>query len=236
MNKYERQLDATGLTIIEKRMMYEVPKLLTMLEPVLKQEKPPGKFEFIKLGPDVGTMIMDDLDIQSMIRRFCGSHARLDNHFCFSYPGEGVSPNIHGGPFSELRSVYYQRHGDTVQTSNLKVGIALQDQAGLAYVPGSHVMLPQRNKEKGLTSPSLSAGDVVVFTDALIHGTTHTTYPRQMLYYTFTPGHVAWSSWYEPEWLNQVPVTRRKFFRAPGVMVIDPTDRAKLRPRDATFQ
>lgn len=236
MSIYARQLDSQGLTIIARRMAAFLPGLQAMIAPILHQPKPPGKFEFISLDPDVSTTIMDDLDVQGLIRRFCGSHARLDNHFCFSYPGEGVSPNIHGGPFSEVRSVYYQRHGDVVQTSNLKVGIVLQDQDGLAYIRGSHVMLARQSRNVDLTRPPLKAGDVVVFTDALVHGTAHSDTPRQILYYTFTPGHVVWATWEQPVWRDLIPEHRRKFIREPGVMQLNQQDRTKLISRIPTFK
>jgi len=180
-----------------------------------------NKFTFIEHDPVRFTEVLDWGDVPLLIRTFCGNHARLDNHFGFNWPAPAARKNIHGGPYSESRSCYYSRQGDVMQTSNLKIGIALHAQAGLALIPGSHTTSMRANggnhDPDELVVPYLNPGDVIVFTDALVHGTVDAPGERTMLYYTITPGHVCWAQYTEPMWLNALPPERRKLIRPPGI-------------------
>lgn len=213
-------------------------------EAVDRREDPTaGKFDLLSLGPELMTRVLDYHDIRHAAETLCGAFARLDNQFGFSYPGNGVSPNIHGGPFSEKRSVYYQEQADWRQTSNLKVGIAIQPQQGLGILPGSHKstakgkdrILPCNVDVSQLQVPVLYGGDIIVFTDALIHGTVHTETPRQMLYYTFTPGHVSWAVYADHPRIDEVPATRQWFFRPAGLVNLDTTNRSQIQFIPPTF-
>lgn len=239
MSTKARKLDMQGYVVLPGGAEDDIPRYAELIAPVIARPDSPGKFHFMQLDPEAFTRVLDNPLVRDLVELFCGKHARLDNHFCFSYPGEGVSPNIHGGPFNESRSVYYHSQAGFFQTSNLKVGIVMQDNKGVAFVPGSHrteIQARGMNTEKAeLVTPQLRRGDIVVFTDALVHGTVHVAAHRQMLYYTFTPGHVAWAEYEEPAWLNLVPDHRRGFFRAPGLVRLDPENRADIDWKKPTF-
>lgn len=235
-----RKLDMQGYVVLPGEAIDQIGRYAELINGVITSEHRPGKFHFMQFDPEAFTWVLDNQQVMDLVSFFCGPHARLDNHFCFAYPGEGVSPNIHGGPFNEGRSVYYHSQGMYHQTSNLKVGIVMQPQRGVAFVPGSHkTNLAARGcttEQSELVKPRLAQGDIIVFTDALVHGTTHHEQQRQILYYTFTPGHVAWAEYEEPKYLAMIPEHRRRFFRKPGLVQLDPEDRANIRWKEATFQ
>lgn len=235
-----RKLDMQGFVILPKAVTdpwLTQAQLLT--QAVVRQPKPPGKFSFIHYSPMLFTDILADQLVMGLVQFFCGNFARLDNHFGICYPGEGLKPNVHGGPFSEKRSCYYTSQAGIWQTSNLKVAIPLQDQQGTVFVPGSHKTdMPTRQGPTSpheLVAPRLRRGDVLLFTDALVHGTKHVDKPRQMLYYTFTPGHVAWQQYSPPSWLSSVPEDRQRFFRPPGLFQVDQADRTVTQAVEPTL-
>lgn len=224
-----RKLDMQGYVVLPKAAEADYSEYTEHIRPLTNAPDNPGKFHVAHLAPELFTRVIEYPEVRDLVRWFCGEHARLDNHFVFAYPGQGVSHNIHGGPWSESRSVYYHSQGDTFQTSNLKVGISLNDQRGLAVVPGSHKtdmrVRPCDVPKSELTHPRLRQADIIVFTDALIHGTVHTEQARAMLYYTFTPGHVCWAEWEDLPWHRDVPEQRRKFLRKPGMCHVSAEDR-----------
>ena len=87
----------------------------------------------------------------------------------------------------------------------------LQSQGGFCCIPGTHkgnVPLPAswRDLSKGVhpkvTRVPASAGDVIIFTEALTHGTLpwEAEESRTTLFYKFSPHGTTWSSdWFDPE-------------------------------------
>ena len=98
------------------------------------------------------------------------------------------------------------RNGLSVMTYNLAAAPA--GAGGFACIPGSHKSnfvpeIPQevRRFERPahyVVQPAVEAGDVIFFTEALIHGTMPWTadHERRALLYKYSPGHSAWSSNY----------------------------------------
>ena len=114
-----------------------------------------------------------------------GARLRLDHDYCL-FMREGAPANaLHGGPWRYETDHWYRYHdgvmrnGLTVATWNLTPAPA--GAGGFACVPGSHKTnflqhMPRdvARFERGadwLTQPPLAAGDVLIFTEALIHGT-----------------------------------------------------------------
>jgi len=236
------QIDEQGYAVLRKGVSAElVDQYKTLIEPLKlpPEERPKGiewpqKAECIHLEPNLFTWVMQDPRIRRVVHILCGDHARLDNHFLLTYPGEGARPNVHGGPFSERGSVYYQSQGYVRQASNLKVGIALHDQCGPGVIPGSHTSnrafrtkMPKRSPDE-LYCPGLKAGQILIFADALIHGTPNNSNFRQLLYYTFTPGHIAWARHrdVEPEVFEKIPDKAKGYFKPPGLVELTRRDRA----------
>jgi hypothetical protein len=143
--------------------------------------------------------------------RLCGNEFRLDHAFAVT-SDDGV-PNLHGGANCSQRSCFAQWVGNSdIFVGQLSVGIVLTPQSsktgGVSYIPGSHKAFDQRDgraiKEQimdgnfdheFLVTPELNPGDVIVFTESLIHGDTGwvpTNYPRITVYYKFCPGFMSW--------------------------------------------
>ena len=95
------------------------------------------------------------------------------------------------------------RNGLTVATWNLTD--AASGAGGFVCVPGSHKtnFLPHMPRDVArferdvdwLAQPPLAAGDVLIFTEALIHGTAQWTaeHERRTLLYKYSPPHSTWA-------------------------------------------
>ena len=146
--------------------------------------------------------LMDDARILPYLRAFVDDKLRIDGAYALvKLPGEGVE--LHARPESPRDGTgwYHVQHGHI--TSGL-TGIewALTDvpagSGGFRCIPGSHKAnfdLPFEELEDEAESIPVRAGDVVIFTEALTHGSRwHGPGARRVLIYKYCPGTVAWLS------------------------------------------
>jgi ectoine hydroxylase-related dioxygenase (phytanoyl-CoA dioxygenase family) len=101
---------------------------------------------------------------------------------------------------------------------------------GFACVPGSHKSnfvdnLPDdvRNYQRiphYVVQPAVEAGDVLIFTEALIHGTMPWTanHERRTLLYKFSPGHSSWmKTYYNPADYPNLSEQQKRIMASPSV-------------------
>src|SRR5205814_7276584 len=119
----------------------------------------------------------------SYLRELIGDKMRLDHEYAIFMKQGGTENRMHGGgtPYDPAQYYHYRNerfyNGLTVVTFALSDADA--DDGGFCCVPGSHksnVTLPPsfRSTEKRglwLVQPPLKAGDALIFTEALTHGT-----------------------------------------------------------------
>lgn len=140
------------------------------------------------------------------LRELLGPGLRLDHEYAI-YMREGADGlPMHGGgtPYDPAQYYHYRdgrlHNGLTVVA--LSLGEVAPGDGGFCCVPGSHkanLRLPEgfRNPERGqpwLVQPALSRGDLVIFTEALTHGTLSWRAPRERrsLLYKYAPAHLSW--------------------------------------------
>lgn len=144
------------------------------------------------------------------LREVLGDGLRLDHEYAiFMKPGaEGL--RLHGGGAPYDPAQYYHYRNERIYCGLTVANFALTDSppgmGGFACIPGSHksnVACPPaiRNFEKPaacVVQVPMKAGDVLIFTEALTHGTLPWTAPfeRRSLLYKFSPGHQSWSARY----------------------------------------
>lgn len=135
-----------------------------------------------------------------------GEKLRLDHEYAiFMKPG-APGLGLHGGgaPYDPAQYYHYRNerfyNGLTVAAFAL-CEVGLED-GGFCCIPGSHKSnvprppafpAPERG-QPWLLQPTLRAGDLLIFTEALTHGTLAWTAPheRRSLLFKFSPGHLAW--------------------------------------------
>jgi ectoine hydroxylase-related dioxygenase (phytanoyl-CoA dioxygenase family) len=138
-----------------------------------------------------------------------GPRLRVDHDYCiFMQPGAS-GQDIHGGPM-RYESDHWYHYQDGVIRNGLMVATwvlndALPGDGGFVCIPGSHKtnfiqsvpteVLKQTRRPDYVVQPELRAGDVLIFTEALIHGTAEWRgkQERRALLYKYSPPHSSWA-------------------------------------------
>ena len=168
-------------------------------------------------GPDFRDLI-DHPRILPYLVEWLGPKFRIDHDYCIFMRTGTSRGSLHGGPSPQSAEGdhWYRfypdgtmRNGLTVFTYNLSD--CNPGDGGFACIPGSHktnlrssvpreVMRFERPAHY-VRQPPAKAGDVLIFTEALIHGTLPWTagHERRALLYKYSPGHSSWSdTYYDP--------------------------------------
>ncbi|MEE2709354.1 MAG: phytanoyl-CoA dioxygenase family protein [Gemmatimonadota bacterium] len=168
-----------------------------------------------------------------------GPHFRIDHDYCIFMRKGGKGGRLHGGPRMQLQSGvpgdhWYEcyngliRNGLTVFTYCLSH--AQDGDGGFACIPGTHktnfladvpddVRLHERRAHY-VAQPEVEAGDVIIFTEALVHGTMPWTadHERRSLLYKYSPGHSSWSDgYYDPDVYQDVTEQQRRIMTSPSI-------------------
>jgi hypothetical protein len=187
--------------------------------------------------------LLDHPRVLPYLTAWVGPHVRLDRYYgIYMRPGTSGLP-LHGGPMEEHEdeAEYYRFHRGRPYNGITTVSWALTDmlpgQGGFVCVPGSHkgnYPLPEHfdhTAECAVQVP-LRAGDVVLFTGAVTHGTYPWTGPhqRRTLIFKYAPAHLAWGPGYLdwPPELRAALTPRQADLLAPPMGT--PHDHADTRP------
>lgn len=206
--------ECTGVAIIPNALTYTQVEEAKWLIRQNWPEGAPWKFPVLHLGGIFWDM-MTHPHLLNLCNQFAGEHFRMDH--AFGLTSNGAIPQLHGGPQSSQYSCFYLplSFGDRKGLAGqLNFGFCLEGQSpetgGFCYVPGSHKVVDSRAGREVLTEvyggkfdhhsitvPTLIPGDMIVFTEALIHGDTgwRKKSPgscRMQVYYKMTPGFMCW--------------------------------------------
>jgi ectoine hydroxylase-related dioxygenase (phytanoyl-CoA dioxygenase family) len=172
--------------------------------------------------------LLDHEAVLEVVADLCGPDLRLDHAYgIVMAPGtDGLGLHGSGWPFD--RGQYYVARSDGIHCGLVAVQWALVDHppgaGGFLCVPGSHrASFPtpwETVRDYAVTVP-LGAGDVVVFTESLTHGTARWTaaHQRRTLLYKYTPGSLAWGKAAPPPARLAAMLTdrQRRLFEPPYV-------------------
>ena len=187
---------------------------------------------------DAGGLLRDLVDhdaVIDIVRELCGEMVRLDHAY-----GITMSPNtsglgLHGGgaPFDAAQ--YYAVDGDGIHTGLVAAQWAVSPHpighGGFCCIPGSHKAHFNRPTSIGLEHAivvhvALEPGDLVVFTEALTHGTIRWSAPfnRRSLLYKYSPGSSSWDRRpaCSPETLPLLTDRQRRLCQPPSVAWHEP--------------
>ena len=186
-----------------------------------------------KWGPEFQSL-MDHEKIVPYLVELLGPKFRIDHDYCIFMKKGAERGGLHGGE-TETEADHWYKYRDGVMRNGLTVVTYFLSPAGpgdggFACIPGSHKSnfidrLPRdvRKFERDapyVVQPEANAGDALIFTEALIHGTKPWTadYDRRALLYKYSPGHSAWSQgYYEPEEYTALTDQQRRLMAPPSV-------------------
>lgn len=178
--------------------------------------------------------LMDHPKIMPYLIELLGPKVRVDHDYCIFMTEGGRAGRLHGGETDRAPDHWYKyrdgvmRNGLTVVTFFLSH--ADEGDGGFTCIPGSHksnfvdnVPDDVRNFERWpqyVRQPAVAAGDALIFTEALIHGTMPWTasHERRALLYKYSPGHSAWSqTYYDPADYQNPTEQQLRLMAAPSV-------------------
>ena len=170
----------------------------------------PDHFAFMEWDPTFLELMAHPRTL-SIMRAVIGDWLRLDHAYAIKLERDSqVRENLHGGLRADQGEHQYQWAYGRMWNGLIVVMYALQDvnpgDGGFICVPGSHKAATNTYKPPVdshlVVNPSLKAGDMLIFTEALVHGTRRWTSPRRRrsLLYKYSPGY---SSWARPDSLDR---------------------------------
>lgn len=168
--------------------------------------------------------LIDHPAVLGVVRETCGPNVRLDHVYGIAMRRGTSGLALHGGgtPFDPAQ--HYSAVGGRIRTGLMASQWALVDHppgsGGFVCVPGSHKsgFSPPQPLEEGLAiQVELDAGDVVIFTEALTHGTLPWTedYDRRTLLYKYSPGNSAYSNVHWPAEVVEACTARQRLLLQP---------------------
>lgn len=153
--------------------------------------------------------LMDHPTTLPYLLELIGPRVRVDHDYCIFMRTGAQGQDIHGGPMRYESDHWYHYH-DSVMRNGLTVATWVLSDAGLGdggfvCIPGSHKtnfirsvpgeVLRQERRPDYVIQPELTAGDVLIFTEALIHGTAPwlSKKERRALLFKYSPPHSSWA-------------------------------------------
>ncbi|NCF31967.1 MAG: hypothetical protein GWP50_00180 [Proteobacteria bacterium] len=153
--------------------------------------------------------LMDHPSVLPYLIEWIGPRVRLDHDYAIYMQSGAESQAIHGGPM-RYESDHWYHYADGVMRNGLMVATWVLTDAGpgdggFVCVPGSHKTnfidhLPKTVQSQQATpeyvrQPVVKAGDVILFTEALMHGTRawQGDHERRVLLFKYSPPHSTWA-------------------------------------------
>ena len=166
-------------------------------------------FELLTWGPQF-LNLLDNPRVLPYLKEMCGDRLRLDHDYGLISRRPGPKLTLHGGGTPYDASQYYHCRDGKFYNGLIVAVYALTDTppgaGGFCCIPGSHksafrcpedIRVMDRESDLVQAVPC-KAGDCIVFTEALTHGTlpwqAETT--RRALFYKYSPGHMTWARTY----------------------------------------
>lgn len=160
-------------------------------------------FNFIDYDP-IFMELLEHPRTMNILRTMVGDWFRLDHAYGIQLSkGNPERDNLHGGPRTDNGEHQYQWHAGKMYNGLVVVMYALEDvnpgDGGFICIPGSHrsnLNWHPDHTSHLVVNPSLKAGDMLIFTEALVHGTRRWTSSnrRRSLLYKYSPGHSSWAN------------------------------------------
>jgi Phytanoyl-CoA dioxygenase (PhyH) len=193
---------------------------------------------FLGWGP-LWRNLIDHPAIMPVLYDLLGSKFRLDHAYGMAMraDGERGGEGLHHHAAMFDHGCYYVTHRDRMHNGLIVVSWAITDAplggGGFCCIPGSHKALyPTPKGWYGVEHNAvvkqipLKAGDIVVFTESLTHGTMawkNQENERRAVLLKYCPGYMAWTTWaMDPEKIPGLSPRQKLILAGPGVHPREP--------------
>lgn len=177
--------------------------------------------------------LIDHPKIVPYLVELIDSKFRLDHDYCIFMEEGDTGGHLHGGEGHE--GDHWYKYRDGVMRNGLTVctfflAPARAGDGGFCCIPGTHksnflreiprhVMRFERPAPY-VVQPEVEAGDALIFTEALVHGTLpwRGKQERRAMLYKYSPGHSAWSqNYYQLSDYPDLSDQQRRILQPPSV-------------------
>lgn len=214
--RHKFEFDLNGFVVIKNFLSKEKVKQINDIIDATPEGKNSHKFPFMTKS-EIFLDLMEDQRLLEVAHSWIDPHFRFDHAWGVQHhPSEANLArweNIHGGPFQEQKFFQYHWHNGSPTCTCILMTIVLEPQkendGGFVLVPGSHksnlglpgfeifqqVMGGKFGDETWLHQPVVDAGDLLIFTEATMHGTKvwkPESRRRRNLYYKYSYGSMSW--------------------------------------------
>ncbi len=162
----------------------------------------------VTLWNDAYRNLMDHSTLLPYLITLIDAKFRIDHDYCIFMSEGAPGMDLHGGEGHE--GDHWYRYKDGEMKNGLTVAVyclsdAKEGDGGFVCIPGSHKsnfpenipanVMKQKESADYVIQPAVAAGDVILFTEALVHGTRKWTaaHQRMALFYKYSPGYSAWA-------------------------------------------
>jgi len=171
--------------------------------------------------------LLDHPRAQAVLEDVHGSATRLDHAYAIRMAPATSGLGLHGGSVPWDPAQFYVHDRGRARLGLVTLSWALVDHppgtGGFGCIPGSHRagMPVPAGADTLLAEVPVRAGDLLVFTEALVHCTLPWTgaTERLALLYKYSPGSSAWSDWDHLRPVLDLPLTdrQRRLLQPPSV-------------------
>ncbi len=210
------EFDLNGYVVVKE---FLAPDRVSYINGVLDSQptaRQAHKFRFMLTDP-VFMDLMSDRRVLELCHNWIDPHFRFDHAWgvqhCPDEPNPSERENLHGGPYAEQCYFQYHWRNNRPTCTCLLFAYALEPQlpgdGGLVIVPGSHksnlglvgtqvfdqFLGGDPSAASWVVQPELHPGDLLIFTEAAMHGTETWKAPRRRrrnLYYKYGYGSMGW--------------------------------------------
>jgi hypothetical protein len=197
------EFDINGYIIYRNILSTEEVRRMNTIIDAYQGGEFPHSFSFLELNPCFMDLMAHPRTL-SIIRVMIGDWLRFDHAYGLQMTkATEIRENLHGGPRADHGEHEYHWVEGRMYNGLIVVMYALEDvnpgDGGFICVPGSHkANLYYRPDVSShlVVNPSLQAGDMLIFTEALVHGTRRwqSDHRRRSLLYKYSPGHSTWAN------------------------------------------
>ena len=197
------EFDLNGIIIYPGLIPPENVARMNKLIDADQQDTFPHSFQYLDLDSIFMDLMANPRTLE-IIRVMCGEWLRIDHTYGLQMTKDyDVKENLHGGLRADQGEHQYQWCYNQMHNGLIVVMYALEDvnpeDGGFICVPGSHKANPAFKPSVSshlVHNPSLKAGDMLIFTEALVHGTRRwqSDQRRRSLLYKYSPGYSTWGN------------------------------------------
>lgn len=174
--------------------------------------------------------LIDDPIIEPYLTEILQEEYRLDHEYSIIHQTGDSLFGLHGGGVPYDPGQYYLFKNERMYSGLTVVSYALTDigehDGGFCCIPGSHksnYRTPKEYVDYSETGPTVhisqKAGDVLIFTEALTHGTYtwKASHERRSLLFKYAPAMISWAAFHRPqEKLDLLTDKQKSIVQAPA--------------------